>query len=335
MGDAGSSAHDSAAEAVDGPPVAQRSVADPDPGGPVLGATPLPRTLAEPPAMLQRSVDAPGRPLSQLPVVTDATPVRSFVTAPPPPTARPALPVVPVGDGVVQRAVGSMTDPPTSTGAGSSVADGAAPVTTSGDGPGPAATTAASVAQVADTGSFPSATPNLPDAPERAPLLADAPVLEVPGEVTSVTDGAPTVSRLATGSVAPDGPAAPRRLGLGAPLPTPPGPVVQRSPEAGPRRLGLGAPLTRPPQQRVPDPPDAGPVVQMLPASGPDARPAAIGPSTGDAPASGRDSGPARGAPGRPADVDRPAAGRRAHPGPRAGDPAVRAVRPRGSGFRT
>ncbi len=103
------------------------------PAGPVLGATPLPRTLAEPPTMLQRSVDAPGRPLSQLPVLADATPVRSFVTAPPPPTARPALPVVPVGDGVVQRAVGSMTDRPTSTGAGSSVADGAAPVTTSGD----------------------------------------------------------------------------------------------------------------------------------------------------------------------------------------------------------
>ena len=240
--------------------------------------------------MLQRSVDAPGRPLSQLPVLGDATPVRSFVTAPPPPTARPALPVVPAGDGVVQRAVGSTTDRPTSTGAGSSVADGAAPVTTSGDahdGPGPAAT-AAPVAEVAHTGSSTSGAPSLPDAPERAPLLADAPALEVPGEVTSVTDGdAPTVSRLATGSAAPDGPAAPRRLGLGAPLPTPPGPVVQRSPEAGPGRLGLGAPLTRPPQQRVPDPPDAGPVVQMLSASGPDARPAAIGPSTGDPVASG------------------------------------------------
>jgi len=118
VGDTGSSAHDSPAEAVDGPPVTQRIVADPDPGGPVLGATPLPRTLAEPPTMLQRSVDAPGRPLSQLPVLGDATPVQSFVTAPPPPTARPALPVVPVADGVVQRAVGATTDRPTSTGAG-------------------------------------------------------------------------------------------------------------------------------------------------------------------------------------------------------------------------
>jgi hypothetical protein len=139
VGDTGSPAPDSVAEAVDGPSVAPRSVVDPDPGRPVLGATPLPRTLAEPPAMLQRSVDAPGRPLSQLPVLVEATPVRSFVTAPPPPTARPALPVVPAGDGVVQRTVGSTTDRPTSTGAGSSVADGAAPVTTSGDahdGPG-------------------------------------------------------------------------------------------------------------------------------------------------------------------------------------------------------
>ncbi len=333
VGDTGSSAPDSVAEAVDGPPVAPRSVADPDPGRPVLGATPLPRTLAEPPAMLQRSVDAPGRPLSQLPVLVDATPVRSFVTAPPPPTARPALPVVPAGDGVVQRAVGSMTDRPTSTGAGSSVADGAAPVTTSGDahdGPGPAGTpaaaTAASAAEVAHTGSSPSGTPSLPDAPERAPLLADAPVLEVPGEVTSVTDAeAPTVSRLATGPVAPAGPAAPRRLGLGAPLPTPPGPVVQRSPEAGPRRLGLGAPLTRPPQQRVPDPPDTGPVVQMLPAGGPDNPPRSRR-------AEHRRSGGVCfyggcrcGAPGRPADVDRHTAGRRAHRGPRAGGSPLRA----------
>lgn len=178
VGDTGSPAPAAVAQAVDGPPVAQRSVADPDPGGPVLGATPLPRTLAAA-TMLQRSVDALGRLLSRLPVLADTTPVRSFVTAPPPPTARPALPVVPVGDGVVQRAVGSTTDRPTSSVAGIVCCRrcGIRVDVRRRARPG------CRVVDVARAGSFPSGTPSLPDAPDRAPLLADAPpALEVPGE---------------------------------------------------------------------------------------------------------------------------------------------------------
>ena len=94
---------------------------------------------------------------------------------------------------------------------------------------------------------------------------------EVPGEVTSVADVLPTVSRLAVGSE----------------------PVVQPMSASAssnqPRRLGLGAPLTRPPEP-VPTRPDvssAGPVVQMLPVGGPtpEARPAEI-PAAGPEPTS-------------------------------------------------
>ncbi len=286
--------------------------------------------------MLQRSVDAPGRPFPQLPVVADPAPVRSFVTAPPPPTARPALPVVPVGDGVVQRAVGSMPERSTSTSAGSSTVDGAAHVTTSGDAAGPVSDSATSPAGVE---SPLRSSRRVPPRPRRRACRTPRsvrrswptrrcsrfPARSPPWSTTCPTTWRRPSAGSPRGPSRQDGPVAPRRLGLGAPLPAQPGPVVQRSPEAGPRRLGLGAPLTRPPQPRVPDPPDAGPVVQMLPAGGPDTRPAAIGPSTGDL-ASGSPGPAARGAPGRPDDVDRHAAvARRAHPGPRAGDAARRA----------
>ena len=75
------------------PLAAQRSVADagdPVTAAPTLGATPLQRTLADPPA----PVGPAGQALPQLPVVPEQVVARSFVTAPPPPTARPALPVV-------------------------------------------------------------------------------------------------------------------------------------------------------------------------------------------------------------------------------------------------
>ena len=254
-------------------PAVQRSAADTgastrvaDQPGPILGSTPLQSPLGGSPAVLQRSAGSAGRALPQLPVVPDRPAVHSFVTAPPPPTARPDLPIVSGGPevgegaGVVQRAFAPAPSaaPAVNTAtAASAASDGPVPVVADlgiavPELPGPEPVESST-----------SDTASLPEAPERAPLLADAPAREVPGEATSVADAAPTVSRLAAGS----------------------GPVVQ-PPSAPPRRLGLGAPLTRPPEQ-VPPPPDvssAGPVVQMLSADGPvpAARPAEI-PAAGDA----------------------------------------------------
>ena len=148
---------------------------------PTLGDTPLQRTLADPPT--PRPVGA-GPTLPQLPVVPDLASVQTLVTAPPQPTARPALPVVAVGASL-QRSV-------TSTG---TVANGPATSTTSAFDARPAdvrpldvgvaedaahtGDSSAIAASSSDDGpsptSLPSAIPTPPAATGHAPLLADAP----------------------------------------------------------------------------------------------------------------------------------------------------------------
>ena len=235
------------------PPVAQRSVADADADGPIasaptLGATPLQRTLADPPA----PVGPTGRALPQLPVVPEQVVARSFVTAPLPPTARPALPVV-AGSSAgeyLQRSAVTSPAPSVSSSATPTTAAldaghtapglvGGAPDAAGPSPDGPVAGATSASPGVGASGLTPTASAP-PDPPGRAPLLADAsptPQLTSGASIDPIdAPSTPTISRLAAG-------------------PTP-----------APRRLGLGAPLTRPPHRPPGSPGEAGPVVQMLPA---------------------------------------------------------------------
>ena len=232
------------------PLAAQRSVADagdPVTAAPTLGATPLQRTLADPPA----PVGPAGQALPQLPVVPEQVVARSFVMAPPPPTARPALPVVAgssAGEYLQRSAATSPGAPATSASASATPTTAAldagrtAPGLVGGApdaaGPSPVAG-AASARPDAGASGLMSTAAAPPNPPGRAPLLADVPPAPqlTSGASTEPIDGpsTPTVSRLAAG-------------------PTP-----------APRRLGLGAPLTRPPHRPSGSPGETGPVVQMLP----------------------------------------------------------------------
>ena len=232
------------------PLAAQGSVADagdPVTAAPTLGATPLQRTLADPPA----PVGPAGQALPQLPVVPEQVVARSFVMAPPPPTARPALPVV-AGSSAGEYLQRSAATSPGATATSASAS--ATPTTAALDagrtapglvggapdaaGPSPVAG-AASARPDAGASGLMSTAAAPPNPPGRAPLLADVPPAPqlTSGASTEPIDGpsTPTVSRLAAG-------------------PTP-----------APRRLGLGAPLTRPPHRPSGSPGETGPVVQMLP----------------------------------------------------------------------
>ena len=264
-----------------GPPVvAQRSAADrPSATTPTLGGTPLQRTLADASTPPRAPASSGGRSLPQLPVVPDRAVTHSFVTAPPQPSARAALPVV----ADLQRSVGSTVGvsstaavPTATPDLGTRSAD-ALPVTVLPSGSAVDVHTNAGAGPVVGTPASPTTDPAAsvdPVPTGSAPLLADAP------------------PALQVASDAPD-------------MPT-----VSRSTGAAPasRHLGLGAPLARPPRSAVPEPGVAAPVVQTFPA----------GPTAGSADVPARAAAPAPAPAPEPATAPKPTTPHSAAPQPAA-----------------